>query len=104
MPRKRHSDDYFPCPHCGARVRAGARFCRECGASDESGWGEDQWSHDADGYAEDEDFDYDEYLRREFPEHAPPRSAKAQSKRLLTILVVALVCLALLLWAMFSLP
>jgi hypothetical protein len=100
MPRKRQANDYFHCPHCGARVAAGAASCRECGASDESGWGEPEWNEDSAGYNEDDDFDYDDYLRREFPENAPRRSAKEQSKRLAAILIVGLLCLAFLLWAL----
>lgn len=64
-------DDYFLCPHCGAEVAAGASFCRECGASDESGWQDDGTLYDDDdGYSEDDGFDYDEFIRREFPDHA----------------------------------
>ena len=62
--------DDFVCPHCGAEVVAGATFCRACGASDECGWpGEDAaWEGDGIvGYGEDDDFDYDEFVRREFP-------------------------------------
>jgi len=63
--------------------------------------GDEEWKDDVTGYGEEDDFDYDDYLRREFPEHAPPRSAKAGANRLMTIIVVALVCLALLLWTLF---
>ena len=69
MARKQHpDDDYFVCPHCGSDVPAGAAFCRECGASDESGWDDDYGI--ADGYAPDSDFDYDEFIGREFPGYA----------------------------------
>ena len=98
MVRKHDSRDDFRCPHCGARVRARAKFCRECGASEESGWGE-EGNEDSTGYGEDEDFDYDDYLRREFPEHAPRRSAKESANRLFMILIVAVLCLAFLIWA-----
>jgi hypothetical protein len=101
MPRKRQTDDYFHCPHCGARVRAGARSCRECGASEDSGWSEDEWNEDAAGYGGDDEFDYDDYLRREFPGHAPPRSAAERRKRLITIIIVVLLCLSFLAWACF---
>ncbi|MFV1966894.1 MAG: zinc ribbon domain-containing protein [Pirellulaceae bacterium] len=94
-------DDTFPCPHCGAEVRAGASFCRACGASDDSGWNEeDSWSDDASGTGCSEavdDFDYDEYIRREFPEHAS-FAATRRLKQMFVALVVILLCAALLMW------
>jgi hypothetical protein len=38
MPRSRET---FPCPNCGADVRAEARACPECGSDDETGWSEE---------------------------------------------------------------
>lgn len=43
-------------------------MCRECGASDEYGWGDDP--ADGEFYEAEDDFDYDEFVAREFPEHA----------------------------------
>lgn len=57
-------DDYFTCPHCGAELPGSASFCRECGASEDSGW-EEEWTDSAES---EDDFEYDEYLRREFPD------------------------------------
>ena len=31
----------FPCPNCGAEVRAGSRSCPECGSDEETGWSDD---------------------------------------------------------------
>jgi len=68
-------DDYFVCPHCGAEVKVGAVFCRACGASNDSGWGDRESGDAADTWDEDtwddddDDFDYGEYVAREFPEH-----------------------------------
>lgn len=87
-------DDWFTCPCCGARVPAGADSCRECGASDESGWDPD----DLDGDEEDE-FDYDDFLRREFPEHAPPNPQRSRRQRWLLVCVAIII--AALLLAMF---
>ena len=97
-PRRRDRDEDFECPNCGSPVRAGARFCRQCGASDESGWGEEEWQDEdfSGGYGED-DFDYHDYVRREFPDDAAPDPAH-QLKRLAFVAVVVLVCLGLLLW------
>lgn len=52
------------CPHCGAPLPADARMCRACGVSAEYGWGsatDDEWQ-------EEDDFDYDAFIAREFPE------------------------------------
>lgn len=57
---------------------AQAPACPHCGSDEETGWSEG--AHDTEGWADenedwdddDSDFDYDDYLRREFPEHAPP--------------------------------
>ncbi|QDV70663.1 hypothetical protein Poly24_43890 [Rosistilla carotiformis] len=69
--RRRTVVDRTPCPHCGAMILETATFCRHCGASDASGW-----QDETEGYADDmsdDDFDYDEFLQREFPGDAPPR-------------------------------
>jgi hypothetical protein len=99
--RKRDSDDYFICPCCGAEVRVGATFCRECGASDESGWNEEEVGREDDarpGDAADDDFDYDfdydEFVAREFPDQAAPWS-KHRVKRWVMGAVVAIVVAAL---------
>jgi hypothetical protein len=89
--RERRSDDFL-CPHCGGRLAKGASFCRHCGADEESGW-----SDDGDGYDAapgDDDFDYHEYLAREFPESTPVRFSLT---RWLIVLLVAALCLGLVL-------
>jgi len=52
------------CPNCGADVPTGARACPECGSDEETGWS-DKASTDHLGLP-DEEFDYDEYVAREF--------------------------------------
>ena len=86
MPSGR-ADEYFACPHCGFDVSVNASFCRECGADDRSGW-----SDDGQGYDDaDDDFDYDDFVRREFPEDAKP-----QSKNVWLIVLVVVLCLGML--------
>ncbi len=90
------NDDYFVCPHCGAEVRRGARACPECGSDDATGWAEDaeKWGAGIPtGYAEDDEFDYEEFVQREF--HG---GKKAALPRLLIILALlaALVLAAML--------
>lgn len=100
--KQRPADDYFVCPHCGSDVPAGAAFCRECGASDESGWEQDDYGTEEafpDAYAPDADFDYDEFISREFPEYAKP-TGRRQPTRWFTGLVVAIVCIAFLMYAL----
>ncbi len=55
----------FECPVCGEDVPAKAKSCPHCGACEKSGWNED--ARGADGLdLPDDDFDYDEFARREF--------------------------------------
>jgi len=95
--RRPDSDDYFICPCCGAEVRVGAKFCRECGASDDFGWDEEGGGWDDDtraGDAAEDDFDYDEFVAREFPDRAAPWS-KHRMKRWATGAVVVIIVGAL---------
>ena len=82
--------EIFSCPVCGADVKHGALSCPECGACDETGWKNDEVSN---LNLPDEDFDYDEYIAREF-DGAPRRTTKEK--------VVALVALALVvMWVLY---
>ena len=65
------------CAHCGADIHPNARACPECGADESTGWEED-YAPDL-GLDEDE-FDYDEFVEREFgtgntPKSRPTRAA-----------------------------
>jgi len=59
------------CPVCGEDVPRNARACPECGADDLSGW-----SDDADATGDlglpDEEFNYDDFVGREFGGSAKP--------------------------------
>ena len=60
------------CPHCGTRVPAQAQACPACGADELTGWSEAARDDGLD--LPDEDFDYEEFTKREFGEaSARPR-------------------------------
>ena len=68
--RRKSRGGVFVCRHCGAEVEASARACPECGSDDKTGWAEDahKWTADIPtGYGKDDEFDYDEFIRAEFP-------------------------------------
>jgi hypothetical protein len=60
------------CPHCGAEVPPNARACPECGSDEETGWSE-QARADNLGLP-DENFNYEEFVKREFEKKAEPRN------------------------------
>ncbi|MGE0606380.1 MAG: zinc ribbon domain-containing protein [Pirellulales bacterium] len=87
----------FACPHCGETVASGARFCRACGA-DETTWTEgsiDAGQLQEAGYDADDDFDYDDYLRREFPDDAASPSSAERTRQIILLVAVAAVCAAM---------
>ena len=53
------------CPVCGEWVPRGAVACDDCGACAKSGWKDDAAATDGLDLP-DEDFDYDDYIEREF--------------------------------------
>ena len=56
---------------CGTEVPPSARACPECGADDTTGWNEDRAVYDGLDLPDDE-FDYDEYLKKEFGDADKP--------------------------------
>jgi hypothetical protein len=58
------------CPVCGEDVPPGALVCPECGADHNSGWREDAESQDGVDLP-DEDFDYDDFVKKEFGGASP---------------------------------
>ena len=54
------------CPNCGTAVPSGVRACPECGADEETGWSDE--AHAQGLGIPDEDFDYEEFVEREFCE------------------------------------
>lgn len=61
--------DWYACPSCGAEVRVGSAGCQKCrGRADE-----DDGDHPVHELPEDpDDFDYDEFVKREFGRDGRP--------------------------------
>ncbi|MCA9124303.1 MAG: hypothetical protein H6822_27210 [Planctomycetaceae bacterium] len=71
-------------------MSAGAKFCSECGASEDSGWNQDV----EEGFGAEDDFDYDDYLEREFGT-ARPRTTREKFHRVATVAIIIFVCISL---------
>jgi hypothetical protein len=63
------------CPVCGEDVPRGSLACPACGADHNSGWRINADSHDALDLPDD-DFNYDEFVRREFGSSLKPGGIK----------------------------
>lgn len=63
------------CPVCGEEVPRRSLACPECGADHNSGWRLDADVQDGLDLPE-ADFDYDEFVRREFPSKVRPAGMK----------------------------
>jgi uncharacterized OB-fold protein len=57
------------CPNCGATVPPKAKACPECGSDDQTGWADVAETGGLD--LPDEEFSYDEYVKREFGREGP---------------------------------
>ena len=79
------------CPNCGAEVPPGAKACPECGSDERTGWSEKA------GYDNlnlpDEDFDYDDFVKREFNgEQLVPRGIHWFWWMVTILIVAGLIC------------
>jgi len=63
------------CPICGEDVPPKSLACPECGADHETGWREDAPAYGGSDLPED-DFDYDEFVEREFQPSIKPHGTK----------------------------
>ena len=81
------------CPNCSEEVPARAKVCHHCGATAEAGWNEPSGTEGLD-LPDDDDFNYDEYLEKEF---GRPNSKSARRRGVW--IAVALLIVAALLWA-----
>ncbi|MDD5678360.1 MAG: zinc ribbon domain-containing protein [Kiritimatiellae bacterium] len=79
------------CPVCSAEIPPAARACPECGADDTTGWNEDRTVYDGLDLPDDE-FNYDEYLRKEFGDAKKP----CDKKRLIWAVLIGLAFVVLL--------
>ena len=70
-PEKKKRETPSVCPVCGEDVPRGALACPECGADENSGWRENAESYD--GVDLPDEFDYDEFTRREFGKSPRPQ-------------------------------
>jgi len=57
------------CPNCGADIPPNARACPGCGADEQTGWSDAAHTDGLD--LPDEDFDYDDFVKREFGGKGP---------------------------------
>lgn len=74
--RNTREEDYFVCQNCHAEVSIKARSCPECGADDETGWKEGAM-HSGIGLREDDDFDYEDFIKRDMGNKGPKKQEKA---------------------------
>jgi hypothetical protein len=54
------------CPDCGAVVPPNSKACPGCGSDDQTGWSEEAYAADPD--LPEENFDYQDFVEREFGE------------------------------------
>ena len=82
------------CPNCGADVPRNARACPECGSCEETGWGE---ASGTEGLGlPDEEFNYDDFVEREFGEKEPKPRGIAWFWWLVALVLLGLFLLAFL--------
>ena len=74
--------EYFNYPVCGGMVKGSADSCPHCGADEETGWSQD--------VVEEDEFDYDDFLRRDFGEQAES-PGKGDWRRILFFLVILVI-------------
>lgn len=77
MTEKRHTPRRTPetCPVCGEDVPRRALACPQCGADHNSGWREDADTYDGVDLPDD-DFNYDDFVKREFGSRVKPPGLK----------------------------
>ncbi len=82
------------CPNCGAAVPHNARACPECGSCEKTGWSAGAQTGGLG--LPDEDFDYSDYVRREFGGKKSVPRGIPRFWWVIAILVLALIIAAIL--------
>ena len=82
------------CPNCGADVPPKAKVCPECGACEDTGWAEEAGYEST--HLEENEFDYDEFVAREFGEGG---RARGKSLHIIWVIVALLLILFFLIHA-----
>ena len=77
MADERHNRSRAPeiCPVCDEEVPRNAVACPECGADQNTGWRENADAYDGLNIPDD-DFDYDDFVKREFGSRVKPAGLK----------------------------
>ncbi len=88
------------CPVCGEWVPRGAAACDDCGACAKSGWKANADTYDGVDLP-DEDFDYDDFIQREFggSSGSRPRMSKQTFWRIVAAIVLGVMILGYLMSA-----
>ena len=73
--RRTRSKTLGLCPVCNEEVPRGALACPECGADHNSGWRENVDAYDGLSLPDD-DFNYDDFVKREFGSRVKPPGLK----------------------------
>jgi len=84
------SNESFTCPNCGAEVPAKAKACPGCGSDEKTGWSDDT-IYDGTDIDDPEEFDYDDWKRREIDGRGRRRSGKQWFWWAVTIAILAVV-------------
>lgn len=63
------------CPVCGEDVPPKSLACPECGSDHRTGWKKDADIYDGVDVTDGDDFNYDEFVEREFGENQSPKPA-----------------------------
>jgi len=78
------------CPNCGAEIPCRARACPACGSDEQTGWSEDARREELG--LPDENFDYEDFVQREFGGKNPvPRGQRWHWWLVAVLLLAAIV-------------
>lgn len=83
------------CPVCGEEVPEGATVCPECGADHETGWSDEYNPYITAPDIPDDEFDYEEFTRREFGTSPVPDGIKPMWWATAIVVIAALAALYL---------